>query len=183
MSALKNFSRWVYLMQQVHAARYYIARAEELGHPHLWQSYEAILEFLAHFGSALNAYAKCFISAGPGRRRCESSLVFGADADFHKKHERVMELRHKYFSHSNENEFESARMFETDTTEELVLNLEYVFSFPFDRLYELRDLIYIIEAYVLNSQQAHVAAISRECGKPVRVLEGSFRPIAKKHGD
>jgi hypothetical protein len=170
MSALNNFSRWVYLMQQVHAARYYIARAEEMGHPHLLQSYEAILEFLAHFESALNAYAKCFVSAGLGRRRCESSSVFGADADRGRKHQKIMELRHKYVSHSDENEFESVRMSEEDGTDELVLNLEYNFSFPFDRLYELRDLIRFVEAYVIDSQQNHVATIARECGKPVRVM-------------
>lgn len=172
MSALSKFSRWVYLMQQVHEARYYIARAEELGHPHLWQSYESILEFLAHFRGAVNAYSKCFVSAGPGRRRLESASVFGADADHLKKHERIIDLRHKYVSHSDENEFESVDISKNEGSEELVLNLEYNISFPFDRLYELRDLIRFVERYVVDGQQSHVEAIAREVGKSVRVQQG-----------
>jgi len=172
MSALKNFSRCVYLMQQVHEARYYIGRAEELGHPHLWQSYEAILEFLAHFRSALNSYAKCFVSAGPGRRRLESSSIFGTDADFLKKHERIMDLRHKYVSHGDANEFESVNISEEESAGELLLHLQYNISFPFDRLYELRDLIRFVEVCVVDRQQAHIEGIEREIGKPVRVLEG-----------
>jgi hypothetical protein len=172
MSALNNFSRWVYLMQQVHEARYYIAKAEELGHPHLWRSYEAILDFLAHFRGAINAYSKCFVSAGAGRRRLESSSVFVTDEALLEKHERIIDLRHKYVSHSDENEFESVDMSKSESAEELVLNLEYNLSFPFDRLYELRDLIRLVEVYVVDSQQFHVEAISREIGKPVRILQG-----------
>lgn len=52
MSALKSFKQWVYLMQQIHEAKFYIGRAEELGHPHLLKSYNDILEFLAHFRAA-----------------------------------------------------------------------------------------------------------------------------------
>jgi len=172
MSALENFSRWVYLMQQVHEARYYIARAEDLGHPHLWNSYEAILEFLAHFRGAINAYSKCFVSAGAGRRRLESSSIFGSNAALLEQHERIIDLRHKYVSHSDENEFESVDMSKDESAEELVLNLEYNLSFPFDRLYELRDLIRHVELYVVDNQQSHVATIAREVGKPVRVQQG-----------
>jgi hypothetical protein len=172
MSALDNFSRWVYLMQQIHEARYYIARAEELGHPHLWKSYESILEFLAHFRGAINAYSKCFVSAGVGRRRLEISSVFGTETDRLKKHEGIIELRNKYVSHSDENEFESAGMSKSESAEELVLALEYNLSFPFDRLYELRDLIRFVELHVVDSQQSHVEAIAREIGKSVRVRQG-----------
>ena len=172
MSAQENFSRCVYLMQQIHEASYYIRRAEELGHPHLLQSYEAILEFLAHFRSALNSYAKCFVSAGPGRSRLERSSVFGANADLLKKHDGIIDLRHKYVAHGDENEFESVNVSEEEGAGELVLRLQYNFSFPFDRLYELRELIRFVEVCVVDRQQAHIAAISCEIGKPVRVLEG-----------
>ena len=159
-------------MQQIHEARYYIRRAEELSHPHLWTSYDAILEFLAHFRSALNAYARCFVSAGPGRSRLESSSVFGADECQLKQHNGIMDLRHKYVAHSDENEFESANVLEEEIAGELLLHLHYGVSFPFDRLYELRDLIRFVEVYVVDCQQTHVAGIAREVGKPVRVLEG-----------
>jgi hypothetical protein len=173
MSALKNFSRWIYLMQQVHEATYYIRRAEELGHPHLLQSYEAILEFLAYFRSALNSYARCFVSAGAGRIRLESSSVFVNDKDLMTTHDRIIDLRHKYVSHSDENEFESVTVTEEDCEEELVLHLQYGISFPFDRLYDLRDLIRFVELSIVDRQSSHISAIEREVGKPVRVLEGS----------
>ncbi len=172
MSALNHFSHWVYLMQLVHEARYYIARAEDLGHPDLWRSYEGILEFLAHFRGAINAYSKCFVSAGVERRRLESSSVFSSNTDRLKQHERIIDLRNKYVSHSDENEFESVDIFERESAEELVLVLEYNLSFPFDRLYELRGLVRIVEIYVVDSQQSHVEAIARKAGKPVRVQQG-----------
>jgi hypothetical protein len=172
MSALNNFSRWVYLMQEILEARYYIARAEELGHPHLLKSYETILEFLAHFRGAINAYSKCFVSAGAGRRRLESSSIFGTDTDRLKKHEGIIELRNIYVSHSDENELESGGMSKNESAEELVLALEYNLSFPWDRLYELRDLIRFVELHLVDSQQSHVEAIAREVGKPVRVRQG-----------
>ena len=175
MSALKNFGRLIYLMQQIHEAGYYIKKTEELGHPHLWQSYEAILEFLAYFRGALNSYAKCFVSAGPGKIRLESSSVFANDSDQIAKHNRIMELRHKYVSHSDENEFESVSVIEEDGEEELVLNLQFGISFPFDRLYELRELIRFVELSIVDRQASHVAAIEREVGKPVRVLEGNYK--------
>lgn len=162
-------------MQQIHEAGYYIKKAEELGHPHLWQSYEAILEFLAYFRGALNSYAKCFVSAGSGKIRLESSSVFTNDSDGITKHNRIMDLRHKYVSHSDENEFESIRVTEEDGEEELVLNLQYSISFPFDRLYELRDLIRFVELAIVDRQASHVAAIEREVGKSVRVLEGNYK--------
>ena len=51
----------------------------------------------------------------------------------------------------------------------LVLRLQYNISFPFDRLYELRDLIRFVEEHVVDCQRAHVAAAERQIGKPIRV--------------
>jgi|CXWL01.1.fsa_nt_gi hypothetical protein len=175
MSALQKFDRLINLMQQIHEADYYIQKAEELGHPHLWQSYEAILEFLVYFCGALNSYAKCFVSAGPGKTRLESSSVFAKNSDQIAKHTRIMELRNKYVSHSDENEFESVRVIEEDGEEELVLKLQYNISFPFDRLYELRELIRFVELSIIDRQASHVAAIEREVGKTVSVLEGNYK--------
>lgn len=159
-------------MQQIHEASYYIRRAEELGHTHLWKSYDPILEFLAHFRSALNSYAKCFVSAGSGRSKLEASSVFQSNDAQLRRHGVIMDLRHKYVAHSDENEFESANVFEEDAPDELVLRLQYDITFPFDRLYELRDLIRFVEVHLVDRQQSHIAAISREVGKSVRVLEG-----------
>ncbi|HHQ4785228.1 hypothetical protein ACSZND_07600 [Aeromonas hydrophila] len=168
MSALKNYKRQIYLMHQTHEASYYIKRAEELGHPQSWITYDAILEFLAHFRNALNAYAKCFVSAGLGRTKLEKS-VFGANTDLLKKHERIMDLRHKYVAHSDDNEFESVSVKEVDEYNVMTLQLQYEISFPFDRLYELRELIKYIEIHIVDRQISHVAAIEREIGKPVLI--------------
>lgn len=172
MSALESFTRWVYVMQQIHEAQHYIGRAEALGHPHLWTSYEPILDFLAFFRSALNSYAKCFVSAGSGRRKLESSHVFKHHEALAQQHQEIMNLRHKYVAHPDENDFESAEVVQEDSDAELVLRLHYGLSFPFDRLYELRDLIRFIELHVVESQESHLATISQKVGKPVRVLQG-----------
>lgn len=171
MGALQNFGRWVYLMQQVHEARYYIKKAEELGHPHLLRSYEAILDFLVYFRGALNSYAKCFVSTGPGKSKFDKS-IFGSNAELVAKHEKIMALRHTYVAHSDENECESLAVSENNAGNELVLNLEYNISFPFDRLYELRELIHVVEVVIVDRQQSHIKSIEREVGKPVRVLKG-----------
>lgn len=159
-------------MQQVHEASYYINRAEAVGHPHLWKSYEPILEFLVYFRGALNSYAKCFVSTGPGRTRLESSSIFESDAQLLEKHNAIMELRHKYVSHSDENEFESVTIVEEDDVAELRLHLQYDISFPFDRLYELQELIRFVELVVVDRQAVHVEAISKEVGKPTQIVEG-----------
>jgi hypothetical protein len=172
-AALKNLDRWIFLMHQVHEASFYIRRAEELGHPHLFTSYEAILEFLAHFRSALNAYAKCFVSTGPGRIKLEDRTVFVDDNERLAKHGRLMELRHKYVSHSDSNEFESVKVIQKEEAVEVTLRLQYDISFPFDRLYELRDSIRFVEGHVVDRQRTHLGSIARELGKPVRILEGS----------
>jgi len=170
MSALKNYRRQIYLMLQIHEASYYIKRSEELGHPHLWIAYDAILEFLAHFRNALNSYAKCFVSAGLGRTKLEKT-VFGDNIDLLKKHEKIMELRHKYVAHSDDNEFESISVKEIYEDDILTLQLQYGISFPFDRLYELRELIRYVEIHIVDRQTSHAAAIEREIGKPVRIKE------------
>lgn len=172
MSALENFTRWVYVMQQIHEAQHYIGRAEAIGHPCLWTSYESIWDFLAFFKGALNSYAKCFVGAGSGRRKLESSHVFKHHEALAQKHDEIMALRHRYVAHPDKNDFESANVAQEDSDTELVLRLQYGLSFPFDRLYELRDLIYFIEHHVAQSQEDHLAKISKEIGKPVRVLQG-----------
>ncbi|MCY1371616.1 hypothetical protein D9M69_587660 [compost metagenome] len=53
-----------------------------------------------------------------------------------------------------------------------MLHLQYEISFPFDRLYELRKLIRLVELHIVERQKGLLAAIEREVGKPVRVLEG-----------
>ena len=75
MSALSSYKSQIHLMRQIHEASYYISKAEELGHPHLWNSYTPILEFFGHFKSAVNSYAKCFVSAGKGRQKLEASSI------------------------------------------------------------------------------------------------------------
>lgn len=171
-AALKNLSRWIYLMHQVHEARYYIARAEGLGHPHQLHSYDAILEFLAHFRGALNSYAKCFVSTGSGRIKLEVEELFSSDQTRLDAHKRIMGLRHKYVSHGDSNEFETVRVVEESSAEELVVRLQYSLTFPFDRMYELRDLIRFVESHVVDRQRKHIGSIEREIGRPVRVLEG-----------
>jgi hypothetical protein len=172
-AALKNLNRWVYLMAQIHEARYYVARAEELGHPHLWTTYEAILDFLANFRGALNSYAKCFVSSGAGRTSLMASTVFGSDATNFAAHGRIIELRHKYVAHSDSNELETVHVAEEQSDKELVLNLQYSLTFPFDRLYELRALIKFVDEYIVDRQAEHLGSVSREIGKTVRVREGS----------
>ena len=177
MNALEKYKQWVFLMQQIHEASYYIRRSEELGHPQLWTSYSHILEFIAHFKSALNAYAKCFVSAGRGRIKLDAPSVFRSSEDHLAQHDVIINLRHKYVAHSDTNQFELATVLEEDTPEELILRLQYKLSFPFDRLYELRKLIRLVEAHVVDRQKTLIAAIEREAGKPVRIQEGNDEKI------
>lgn len=173
MSALSSYKGQIHLMRQIHEASYYIGKAEELGHPHLWNSYIQILEFLGHFKSALNSYAKCFVSAGKGRNRLEASSIFKSEETYLEQHKKIMDLRHTYVAHNDENEFESVTVREEEAPGELLLHLQYEISFPFDRLYELRKLIRLVELHIIDRQKGHLAAIEREVGIPVRVLEGN----------
>lgn len=176
MSALKNFKRWVFVMQHIHEATFYVGRAEELGHPHLFVSYDAILDFLGYFRNALNSYAKCFVTAGKGRIRLDSSEVFKYKSDLIAKHQRIIDLRHRYVAHSDANSFESTEMLEIQREEELILHLQYGISFPFDRLYELRELIRYVELWIVDKQQVLIKKVARETGKPVRIMEGGDDP-------
>lgn len=173
MSALSSYKSQIHLMRQIHKASYYISRAEELGHPHLWTSYPPILEFLGHFKSAINSYAKCFISAGKGRRKLDASSVFKSEPINLDQHCKIIDLRHTYVAHNDENAFETVTVREEDAPGELALHLQYAISFPFDRLYELRKLIRLVELHIVDRQKAHLTAVEREVGKPVRVIEGN----------
>lgn len=96
-----------------------------------------------------------------GRIRLEGASVFGENSDLLEKHSRIIELRHKYVSHSDDNEFESVKVVEKDNLNELVLNLEYNFLFSFDSLYELRELIRFVELTVMDRKESHIASIMR----------------------
>lgn len=172
MSALSSYKSQIHLMRQIHEASYYIGKAEELGHPHLWTSYTPFLEFSGHFKNAINSYAKCFVSAGKGRQKLEASSLFKAEPTYLNQHTKIIDLRHTYVAHNDENEFETVTVREEDAPEELSLHLQCVISFPFDRLYELRNLIRLVELHVVDRQKDYLAAIEREVGKPVRVVEG-----------
>lgn len=82
-------------------------------------------------------------------------------------------MRHTYVAHNEENAFETVTDREEDARGELALHLQYAVSFPFDRLYKLRKLIRLVELHIVDLQKAHLAAIEREVGKPVRVIEGN----------
>jgi hypothetical protein len=169
-AALKNLYRWIYVMQQVHEARWYVERAMAIGHPEQFQTLAGIREFLAYFRGALISYAKCFVSAGPGKMRLNESHFLGADSEQLTKHLKLMELRDKYVAHCDDNEIEDAVLVhEEDNPTELVVRLQYKFSFPFDRLYQLRDLLERLDSYVANRQSEHVKSIEKSLGKSVRV--------------
>lgn len=173
MSALSSYKNQIHLMRQIIEASYYINKAEKLGHAHLLNSYTSILEFSGHFKSAVNSYAKCFVSAGKGRQKLEAVSIFKSDTVFLNHHKKIMDLRHTYVAHNDENELETVTVREEDAPGELMLHLQIAISFPFDRLYELRKLIRLVELHIVDRQKGYLAAIEQEVGKPVRVIEGN----------
>lgn len=168
----RELERWIGLMQQIVEAKYYISRAEEIGCPAQFRSLDGIFEFFVYFRSALNCYAKCFVSSGAGRMRLDAKEVFSARPDMRDWHTRIIDLRHKYVAHSDDNELEKISLECSETDTELVVRLQHHFCFPFDRLYELRDLIRFVDGYVVDRQKMHVASIERRIGKSVRIAEG-----------
>jgi hypothetical protein len=172
-NALKQLHRWISLMQHVIDAKHYIKRTEELAHPHLMRTFDDIWGVLLAFRGAIIAYAKCFASAGKGKIRLEKATVFAAKPGLIAQHQRIIDLRNKYVAHSDDNEMEHTSIEHTDTPSELVIRLNYEVSFPFDRMYELRELIKHLDEYVADGLGRHMKAIERQMGKPVRVLQGS----------
>ena len=169
---LQSLNRWIYLMQQAHEANHYVARASALGTPEQFETMDGILEFLLYFRAALNSYAKCFVSSGKGRTSLNKSTVFhDCPADL-ERHAILMTLRNKYLAHSDHNEFETSSLNVLETEEELVVGLQYEFSFPFDRLYDLRDLIDRLEKYIVGRHFEHVESIQKKFGKPIRIKQG-----------
>jgi hypothetical protein len=170
---LEQLHRWIFLMQQVHEAKHYIGRTEQLAHPERMQTFDEIWGVLLHFRGALNSYAKCFVRAGTGKTMLKALTVFATNPELMDPHQRIMDLRHKYVAHSDDNEIEKTSFESTDTPSELVIHLEYALSFPFDRMYELRGLIRYLDVYVAEGVEKHVSGIARRVGKPVRILQGS----------
>lgn len=170
--ALMPLRRWIFLMQQIHEAKYFIKRAEELGHPRLFVAWEPMLDFLVYFRGALNSYAKCFVSAGPDKIRLKSTEVFERDSAMLVVHERIIEIRNKYVAHSDDNEFESALVVISDTGQELLARSNYNFCFPFDRLYELRALIAKVETSIADGHMRCAVGMAKRIGKPVRLQQG-----------
>jgi hypothetical protein len=174
---LEQLRRWISLMQQVHEAKHYIQRTEQLAHPHLMQTFDEIWGVLLAFRGALIAYAKCFVRTGSGKIKLEEKTVFAKRPELIDPHRRIMDLRNTYVAHSDDNEMESTSMEPIDTPSELVIRLQYGLSFPFDRMYELRELIRHLDAHVANGLRKHVKGIEQRIGKSVRIEEGG-KPVA-----
>ena len=166
---LEQLKRWIFLMQQIHEAKHYITKAKEKSHPHLWETMNGTLEFLAHFRGALNSYAKCFVECGKGRVKLEQKEVFKGNSPLLEHHEKLMEIRHKYSAHCGENEFDSVELTTTETDGELNISLPYHFSFPFDRLYELSALIDYLEGHIVTNHSRQVGGLERSTGNTVRI--------------
>lgn len=171
---LKPLRRQIFLMQQVHEARLYIERTEQLAHPHLMQTIEEIWGVLLAFRGAIISYAKCFTKTGPGKIKLEERDVFAGRPELVDRHRRIIDLRNKYVAHSDDNEMESTSIEPMETQTELVIRLQYGVSFPFDRMYELRELIKHLDGHVADGLEKLVRRIERQIGKPVRIEEGSM---------
>ncbi len=161
-------------MQQVHEAKHYIERTEQLAHPQLMRTFDEIWGVLLAFRGAILSYAKCFAKTGSGKIKLEESGVFAKKPELVDKHRRIMELRNKYVAHSDENEMESTTIEPIDTPTELVIRLNYEVSFPFDRMYDLRELIKHLDGHVADGLGKHAKGIERQIGKPVRIREGNI---------
>ena len=159
-------------MQEVHEASYYIGRALDLGHPEQFSTLEGHLEFLVYFRGALSAYSKCFTASGAGRMSLDGNSIYKNRADLKPYHERIIALRNTYTAHSDNNELETVQAIANETDTEIVIFLNYEFSFPFDRLYELRDLIEYLESEIVVRHTRHVEKLSDQVGKPIRVAQG-----------
>jgi hypothetical protein len=169
---LAPLRRWISLMQNAFEAAYFIRRAEELGHPHLFVSLEAIMDFWAYFRSALNSYAKCFVSAGQGRMRINAMQAYAENSARMTAHDRLIALRHTYVAHNDENEMENPSFGVKEAGGRVLVRLNSDWSFPFDRLYELRDLIQGLQEFIVERQRGCIAGLSRRIGMPIVILEG-----------
>lgn len=176
---IAELQRWIYLMQQAHEASYYISRASSIGRPEQFNTLEGTLEFSAYFRAALNSYAKCFVGAGHGRLSLDGRAVYRERETLFSQHENLMLLRNKYAAHSDENELEEAHADFEETEETITVRLRYEFTFPVDRLYELRNLITYLEEHVVDRHAKHVESVSRRLGKSVQILQGEGRPNAE----
>jgi hypothetical protein len=170
---LEQLRRWICLMQQVHEARHYIEKTEQLAHPHLMRTFDELWGVLLAFRGAIISYAKCFAKAGPGKIKLEEEKVFDGKPELIEQHRRIMSLRNRYVAHSDDNEMERTSVQPVDRPTELVIHLRYGLTFPFDRMYELRALIKHLDGYVAEGLGKHVGSIERKIGKPVRIHQGS----------
>jgi len=160
-------------MQQVHEAKLYIERAEQLAHPHLMQTLDEIWGVLLAFRGAIISYAKCFAKTGSGKIKLEERDVFARNPELVDQHRRIIDLRNRYVAHSDDNEMESTSIDPVETQTELVIHLQYEVAFPFDRMYDLRELIKHLDGYVANGLEKLVRRIEGQVGKPVRIQGGS----------
>ena len=152
-------------MQQVHEAAHYIGRALHLGHPQQFSTLEGQLEFLLYFRGALSAYSKCFTSTGPGRMSLDGNAIYKVRPDLKFQHDQFLVLRNTYTAHSDDNDLERTQVIANQIDDEIVVHLNYQFTFPFDRLYELRDLIGYLESAIVDRHTRHIQKLSNQVGK------------------
>jgi hypothetical protein len=180
---LSQLRRWISLMQQVHEAKHYIERTEQLAHPQVMQTFDELWGVLLAFRGAIISYAKCFAKAGPGKIKLEEKYVFANKPELVDQHRRIMNLRNQYVAHSDNNEMERTSIETIDTADELVIHLQYGLSFPFDRMYELRELLKHLDGHVADGLGKHVKGIERKIGKPIRIQGGNISESVPKAGD
>jgi hypothetical protein len=170
--SLEQLRRWISIMQHVLEAKHCIQRTEQLAHPHLMQTLDEIWGVMLAFRGAIIAYAKCFVSAGRGKIRLEERRVFADKPELVDWHRRIMILRNKYVAHSDDNEMERTSIELVDSPTELIVRLDYNLSFPFDRMYELRELIKFLDGHVADRLGRHVKKLEKQVGKSVRIQDG-----------
>lgn len=166
-----ELNRWTYLMMQVFEARTFLELSETTHQVHPQSSLSEILTQQALFRSFLLAYGKSFVASCKGRSSLDSKNVYAGSKAELDTHDRLLELRHKFAAHSDVSGLDEAVIEVSETDREFVVSHLYSLANPLNEYDSYRDVLNLLEAYLIKKVNKHLDSLQTKLGKTITVKE------------
>jgi len=121
------------------------------------------------FRASIMSYAKCYASAGKGRRTLDRKEVFKGEKDMLSVHDRMIDLRDKFAAHNDLNEIDAATMAVKEDDHQIALKHFYTIALPLNDYFTFKPVILHCQQYVVNGINKHLDRLQSELGKIITI--------------
>jgi hypothetical protein len=127
--------------------------------------YEELLLQQSLLRNGIMNYTKCFSEAGKNRTKLNVKDIFKDNSNFLSTHETVMNLRNKYFAHSEDFGIDQSHMATKESLEKISYKILYTFKMPINEVDSFIELFKFLELKISSKIAKCLARIESETGK------------------